>query len=289
MSDPGVLVEPLKSLPLLRGLPDDDIAKLAEIFEPVDAKSGDALFDRGDQAEVIYLLTAGQLTLEGTDETYELAAPVLVGELGAIAGLTRNSRAVVGDGAALWRASASRLAELFEGKQDLGLAFEKNLLDICGEKIDRDQRRLEDMRSNLIRTQKAMKKMRDLILESADTAISGPLHDIIDGLIQHNRRVNYRVSPPSALPANLRVTDEPQPVVEISRTHLSYRATGDTPDPDARVTGVLSMGGPEIPISGRVLRTIGSRVDVELDLLLDEYSAALEGYLTRLQMLDFLV
>ena len=56
-----------------------------------------------------------------------------------------------------------------------------------------------------------------------------------------------------------------------------------------RFSGVLQLSGPEIPISGRVLRVLDGRVDLELDLLLDEYSAALESYLTRVQMLDYLV
>ena len=52
---------------------------------------------------------------------------------------------------------------------------------------------------------------------------------------------------------------------------------------------MLWLSGPEIPVSGKVLRTIGPLIDVELDLLFEDYGAILDGYLTRVQMLDFMV
>jgi len=42
-------------------------------------------------------------------------------------------------------------------------------------------------------------------------------------------------------------------------------------------------------MTGVVLRVVEGRVDIELDLMVDEYVNILEGYLTRVQMLDFLV
>jgi hypothetical protein len=150
---------------------------------------------------------------------------------------------------------------------------------------------MQDMRANIVRTQKAMKQMRDLLLESADTEISDSLHDTIEKLIRQNRRVNYRVAPPATLVALIRFDDGvAAQVVEISRTHVSYRTTRpDPPQVGHRVSAVLSLSGPEIPITGKVLRVINGRVDIELDPMVDEYVAQLEGYLTRVQMLDFLV
>ena len=55
------------------------------------------------------------------------------------------------------------------------------------------------------------------------------------------------------------------------------------------MSGVLDLAGTDVPISGKVIRAAGSRVTVELDLLIDEYAAAFEGYLTRVQLLDILV
>ena len=58
-------------------------------------------------------------------------------------------------------------------------------------------------------------------------------------------------------------------------------------------SGVAELGGAEIPLSGKVIRVIDiagkRRVTVELDLLIDDYVAVLEGYLTRVQLLDILV
>ena len=146
------------------------------------------------------------------------------------------------------------------------------------------------MREHIIVTQKTMKRLRELVLESPDSAISAPVHDALEGLIQQNRRANYRVEPPPALAAHLRLDDgRCAPIVELSRTHLNFRLAGALPGPDSELAGVLVLAGPEIPVSGRVLRVQGDRVVLVLDLLLEEFAAALEGYLTRVQMFDFLV
>ena len=78
-------------------------------------------------------------------------------------------------------------------------------------------------------------------------------------------------------------------VVELSRTHLNVRLTGALPKANDEISGVLTLSGPEIPISGRILRVQGDRMVIVLDLLLDEFATVLEGYLTRVQMFDFLV
>ncbi|CAN5714330.1 hypothetical protein BH11MYX3_BH11MYX3_14200 [soil metagenome] len=59
--------------------------------------------------------------------------------------------------------------------------------------------------------------------------------------------------------------------------------------PGSWVSGVLSLAGSEIPISGKIHRVHAGKVTIELDLLIDEYAATLEGYLTRAQLLDVLV
>ncbi len=288
----GLTTEQLRAIPLMRGLDDEQIGAIAKLFEPVDAKAGVALFEVDQPAFTIYLLVKGEVTLEQPDnENYALHPPCIIGELGALTQLTRNSRAVVGAGAELHKVTRDKLLGYFETAREVGLKFEKNLLDICADKIDRDQRRLQDMRESIIRTQKAMKKMRGLIEESADTEISGPLHETIEAMIKRNRRVNYRVTPPIAAVSSVKMDSGAEaPVVQISRTHLSFRpGVGEAPTAGERFSGVLRLSGPEIPISGKILRIYEGRVDLELDLLIDEYTATLEGYLTRVQMLDFLV
>ena len=55
------------------------------------------------------------------------------------------------------------------------------------------------------------------------------------------------------------------------------------------MAGVLDLAGTELPVSGKIVRLDGRRATFELDLFIDEYAATLEGYLTRVQLLDILV
>jgi CRP-like cAMP-binding protein len=286
----GLQTTDLSSIPLFRDFTDEQLASVVELCERVEGDVTD-IFIAGEPAENIYILTGGEVVLtQDGEDTHNLKPPVIIGELGALTGRTRNSGARVAAGSVLWRLRVNRLLETFETKKDLGLAFQLNLMHIVADKIDRDQRRLADMRANIITTQKAMKRMRTFLLESDDTVVSQELHSTIENLIKQNRRANYRVEPPAALPATLRLGEATAGIVQISRTHISCTvADGDLPKAGDRITGVLHLTGPEIPVSGKVLRTLARRVDIELDLLLEDYAATLEGYLTRLQMLDFLV
>ncbi|HTM19362.1 MAG TPA: cyclic nucleotide-binding domain-containing protein [Kofleriaceae bacterium] len=286
---PTVSPDELRTIPLLRGFSDDQLASILGLLEPVGP--GPVLFRQGDRAEAFYLLTGGEVLLhELGGEAFRLRPLTVIGELGALTGRLRNSTAEPSAGAELWQMKVNQLLELFDQNPQIGLGFQQNLMHVVAEKIARDQVRLQDMRANIVRTQKAMKQMRDLLLDSQDTVVSAPLHDTIEALIRQNRRVNYRVEPPTALPAEVRLDDGTScPVVQISRTHVSYAGAGQPLAAGSRLSAVLCLSGPEIPMSGVVLRTIGDRVDVELDLLIDDFAGALEGYLTRVQMLDFLV
>lgn len=288
---PQLTLEQLRSIPPFSDLSDAQLEAFMGLLTRIEAKPGGVLFEPGEKAQALYLLVEGEVTLHQTpDEIYQLRGPAVIGELGALTGLERNSRAVIGDKATLWQLEGQALRDFFDRDQVFGLRFQQTLLEVVADKIDRDQTRLMDMRRNLIRTQKSMKKMRDFLLESPDTAVSEPMHEMLDKLIKQNRRVNYRVEPPAALAALVRLDGHGLlPVVEISRTHVSLIEPNELPAQDARLSGVLNLSGPEMPFSGRVLRTVDDRIDIEFDLLIDEYVALLEGYLTRVQMLDFLV
>jgi hypothetical protein len=161
-------------------------------------------------------------------------------------------------------------------------------LSAVADKVLRDQKRMGDMRANLVRTQKELKRMRELVLETVETPLSAPVHDTLDKLITTNRRVNYRVEPPPALAAHLRLDGGTAKVADLSRTHVSVVVGFTPPAQGTWLSGVLALAGTEIPISGRVFRVHGERVTIELDLLIDEFAAILEGYLTRVQLLDIL-
>ena len=287
----GIVPAELRGIPLFRGFSDEELQRLSVLFEPVAANEGDLLFAQGEAAGAFYLLIAGEVSLHQDErEVYLLKPPCLIGELGATTGILRHCRAVVGPATVLRRIDSARLHDFCSQNPDIGLAFYRALLGSAAEKIAHDQRRTAEMREHIIVTQKTMKGLREFILESPDSPISGHVHDALEGLIQQNRRANYRVEPPPALAAYFRLDDgRVATVVELSRTHVNFRLTGALPKPSSEISGVLVLAGPEIPASGRVLRIQGDRVVLVLDLLLDEFAAAFEGYLARVQMFDFLV
>jgi CRP-like cAMP-binding protein len=289
----------LRTIPLFHGLTDEELGELAGKFLPVTIDANKPLFESGDPATALYLLTTGQATLERADpapgdrkpavtERFELRPPALIGELGALTGLMRSTRGTIAEGSTVWSLTSQALQEFFNPRQESGLRFIVNLLTVVADKVHRDQSRMADMRANLVRTQKELKRLRELVLEAPETELSAPVHDSLDKLITHNRRVNYRVEPPASLAAFVRLDQGRASVVDISRTHVALK---DAPKVavDAWLTGVLELAGTEIAISGRVQRAVGDRVTIELDGMIDEFSAALEGYLTRAQLTDVLV
>lgn len=284
----------LRIIPLFHGFGDDELGALARLFTPVATRDAEhELFDVGEPALELFLLTAGEVVLDRPgDDTFRLRPPALIGELGALTGLPRSTRAIVGPTATVWSLPAKTIQAFLAANQELGVRFLANLLTVVADKVHRDQTRMADMRQNLMRTQKELKRMREIVLEASETPISAPLHDAIDQLITTNRRVNYRVEPPKQLPAHLRLDIGTAPVADLSRTHVAVhdlRFGEERPSAGSWLSGVLHLAGTEIPISGRVTRVEGNRLTIQLDLLIDEYAAVLEGYLTRAQLLDVLV
>jgi CRP-like cAMP-binding protein len=278
----------LRTIPLFHGFADEELIPLGGLFEKIDGGLGKILFDVGEPAIDLYVLTDGEVVLDSpADDVFRLHPPALIGELGALTGLSRSTRATLTPGSTVWALRASMLQDYLASRQELGLRFLVNLLGLVADKVHRDQRRLGDMRQNLIRTQKELKRLREVVLEAAETPLSAPVHDALEKMITHNRRVNYRVEPPPALAATIRLADEAVPVSDISRTHVSV-ASPTPPAVGTWLSGVLHLAGAEILISGRVARVYDNKLTLELDLLIDEYAAILEGYLTRAQLLDIL-
>jgi CRP/FNR family transcriptional regulator, cyclic AMP receptor protein len=223
---------------------------------------------------------------------FKLHPPALIGELGALTGLPRSTRAMVAPGSSVWMLPAKTIQQFLGSNQELGVRFLANLLTVVADKVHRDQSRMADMRRNLIGTQKELKRLREFVLEQPETPLSAPVHDALEKMITTNRRVNYRVEPPKQLPAHLRLDIGSAPVADLSRTHVAVHDIrfGEKPPAEGSwLSGVLHLAGSEIPISGRVSRVDGNRMTVKLDLLIDEFASVLEGYLTRAQLLDVLV
>jgi CRP-like cAMP-binding protein len=284
----GPSISELRTIPLFHGFADRELAEIAELFEQVDVSSK-PLFDVGEPASTLYLLTRGEVVLDRPgDDVFRLYPTALIGELGALTGLPRSTRAVVTPGSTVWALAAKKLQAYLSDHEELGVGFLDNLLSTVADKVHRDQSRMADMRSNLMRTQKELKRLRELVLETVETPLSAPVHDTLDKLITHNRRVNYRVEPPPSLAAECRFENAKAPVADISRTHITMHMPADPPAVGEWLSGVANLAGTEIPISGRVHRVTGRKMTLELDLMIDEFTAALEGYLTRAQLLDIL-
>lgn len=280
----------LKTIPLFQGFGDDELASVGALFVKVDVDPTGPLFDVGQTSTDLYLLTAGEVVLDRpNDDVFRLHPPALIGELGALTGLPRSTRATVAAGSTVWALPARKIQSYLASNQELGIRFLVNLLGIVADKVHRDQVRMADMRQNLIKTQKELKRLRELVLDTVETPLSAPVHDALDKLITTNRRVNYRVQPPSSLACQMRLDSGTYDVIDISRTHVSIAGVTSVPAPNSWLAGVLGLAGTEIAVSGRVHRVQDGRVTIELDLLIDEFAAALEGYLTRAQLLDVLV
>lgn len=280
----------LRTIPLFHGFSDDELARLSSLFAKVNVDPTKPLFDVGEQATELYLLTAGEVVLDRPgDDLFRLHPPALIGELGALTGLPRSTRANVAAGSTVWSLRAKTIQDFLAANQELGVRFLVNLLGVVADKVHRDQGRMADMRQNLMRTQKELKKMRELVLEADETPLSAPIHDTLDKLITTNRRVNYRVAPPTGLPVAIRFDSGPGKVTDISRTHVTCVPAHPPGAAGSWLSGVLSLAGSEIPISGKIHRVTDGKVTIELDLLIDEFASILEGYLTRAQLLDVLV
>lgn len=286
------IVNELQALPLFQGIEVSRLAELLKAFDDVEHKAGTVLFRPGDRAAKFELLKTGEVSIqEEGGVTLPLRPLAPVGELGVLTGLPRSTTATATTDVQLLSIPVGDLLGFFDANADVGLAFYKNLLGVVSTKVRSDRRRLGEMRSNIIRTQKSMKQMRELVLSAKETELSKPVFSALEALIENNRRANYRVSPTPSFPASVRLdSGGTTKVLEISQGYLKLegRAADLTTD-KSYWAGVLVMPTSEILVSGSIFREDATGVVVKLDALVDEYKAKLDDYTTRLQLLDFVV
>ncbi|MEZ4220035.1 MAG: cyclic nucleotide-binding domain-containing protein [Polyangiaceae bacterium] len=281
----------LKQLPMFANITEAHIAELAAAFEEISAKPGEVLFEAGRIPTRFLILLDGaiSLTQEG-EERFVLRPLAPVGELGAITGLPRNMTATAAAPSKLLSITVQGLMDFCEAHGDVAFPVHHNLLHIVADKLGRDRRRIEEMRANLITTQKAMKRMREALLEADDTPLTKQLFEELDGLIEQNKRWHYLVEPPRALAASVRLDGgQVAPVLAMSKDRIDFAAAGEPPRKGVDWSAVLVTADREIPVSGSVRESSSERVVVALDLLIDDYMHQLEDYLTRVQMLDVVV
>ena len=280
----------LHAIPLFEGITETHLAELLEAMERVELVPGTVLFEAGTEPLHFALLVRGEIALEqeGTVR-FRLAPLAPIGELGALTGLYRNTRAVATTESEILRIGVVTLMKFSEAHGDVAFPFYNNLLKIVAAKMHRDATRLEEMRTNIIRTQKAMKELRDRVLEAEETPISKKVCDTLEPLIEKNRRGHYMVTPAYALSTSVRHDDGRMlPVSAMSEGFIKVVNLPHTA-PNHEVSFVLITPIGEIPISGKVVQATDDGVLVELDMLIDEYAKKLQAHLTRVQMLDFVV
>ena len=138
--------------------------------------------------------------------------------------------------------------------------------------------------------------------EGAQAAARARARDRRDAAVgagpRHARQADH-AQPPRQLPRRAAArarralcgsTSGTAPVADISRTHVTVAAAGRRRPP----VGTLAVGrraprrhrDPDLG-QGHARRRRAS-ITIELDLMIDEFAAALEGYLTRVQLLDIL-
>ena len=284
----------LRHLPLFRSLSEEQLASLLGALAPRRVAKGHVLFKAGETPTMFQILAEGEVELvEANEPRIRLRPFAPIGELGALTGLPRNATATATAAVTLFEVQTDALMKVFARSSDLAFGFYRSLLEVVSDKVRRDKLRMDDMRGNIIRTQKAMKELREVVLSAEETPVSQPICDKLDDLIEHNRRAHYRVTPLDAHPATLRVERGiPKPatgaVVELSEGYLKVAPLPKL-EVGAEIVGVLSLPRGEIPVSGRVDRRGGDGLLVKLDLLIPAYAAELNRYITELQMLDFVV
>lgn len=282
----------LKALPLFKGIPEGRLDQLVGAFRVVSHKAGKKLFEAGDAATQFELLTKGEVCLEESPTTrFNLRPFAPLGELGALTGIARSTTATATTDVEVLTVRVGDLLGFFDANPDIGHAFYKNLLGMVSDKVRRDRRRLGEMRANIIRTQKAMKQMREMVLAARENELSKPLFESLDQLINNNRRANYRVSPTAGYPAHVKLeTGELARLLELSEGYLKIEGKSRdlTKDP-GYWAGILVMPTGEILVSGTVIREGEGGVVVKLDSLVDEFKAQLDDYRVHLQLLDVVV
>lgn len=277
----------LRKIPLFANITDDHLSELVRAFEPRDVPEGETLFRAGQVPDRFLILAQGEVALEDeSGERFRLRPIAPVGELGAITRLPRRLTAVTRAPSTVLSISIVGLMEFCERHGDVAFPLHYNLLTMVADKLRRDQQRIAEMRGNIIITQKAMKRMRDALLEGEDTPLHKQLFDELEGLIEQNKKGRYLVEPSRLLPTHVRLDDgRLKEVNALSRESLRFEVDG-APEPGSAFSGVLVFPDAEFPFSGTIETVIAGHAVIELDLLIDEYARILDDHLTRLQMLD---
>ncbi|HMA94911.1 MAG TPA: cyclic nucleotide-binding domain-containing protein [Polyangiaceae bacterium] len=278
-----------RSVPLFNDLSDEQLEKFLSKTQRRRLQPGHILFEKGSVPDCWFLLTEGAVSVRDEDgERFLVHAVTPVGELSVFTNEERRLTAVVTEPSEVMFLARPELQKLLESDGQLAFGLMRGLLRLAGRKIGRDQRRLREMRANIVTTQKAMKRMQEFLLEGEDNPLHAALFEELDALVEQNKRWHYLVEPSRLVSTQVRVDSK----LELRVIALSNEWLHLQPAPGVEFvqgkdwSGVLLLENRELPVSGTVEKVTDSEVVIFLDELIPEYAQQLSGHLARAQMLD---
>jgi CRP-like cAMP-binding protein len=278
-----------RSVPLFNDLSDEQLALFLNATQPRRLSPGHVLFEKGSVPDCFFLLTEGAVSVRDEDgERFLVRAVTPVGELSVFTNEERRLTAVVTEPSEVLFLPRPELQTLLESDGGLAFGLMRGLLRLTGRKIGRDQRRLREMRANIVTTQKAMKRMQEFLLEGEDNPLHAALFEELDALVEQNKRWHYLVEPSRLVRTQVRM----DPNCELRVIALSNEWLHLEPNPAVELvagkewSAVLLLEDRELPISGTVDKATATEVLIFLDELIPEYAAQLADHLARAQMLD---
>ncbi|HEY5961418.1 MAG TPA: cyclic nucleotide-binding domain-containing protein [Polyangiaceae bacterium] len=278
-----------RSMPLFNDLSDQQLELFASSTQRRRLQPGHVLFEKGSVADCLFLLIEGAISVRDEDgERFLVRAVTPVGEMSVFTNEERRLTAVVTEPSEVIFLPRTELQALLERHGELAFGLMRGLLRLAGRKIGRDQRRLREMRENIVTTQKAMKRMQEFLLEGEDNPLHAALFEELDALVEQNKRWHYLVEPSRLVRTQVRVDSN----VELRVSAISNEWLHLEPNPAVEFaagkdwSGVLLLEDRELPISGTVERANANEVVVFLDELIPDYEKQLADHLARAQMLD---
>lgn len=278
----------LTGLPLFSDFSEAELRTLLTAFQPRTFEAGEVLFEAGSEPAFVFLLMSGSVSVRNDEEEVLVAvSPTPIGELSAMTGEDRSLTAIAAERSEVLAAPVGDLQTFLESNGTIGYRFQRALLRLAARKIGRDRERARQMRANIVGTQKAMKTMRDALLESEDNVLHAALFEQLDALIENNRRVHYLVRPSRLVPTSVRLDGGAERrVTALSEEWMYFAREAGDPEPKEEFQALLVLDGKEIPVSGTVDETRSGEVVVYLDELVPDFQKQLALHLTRGQLLD---
>ncbi len=288
MVTPSVAPQLVTAVPLFSGFTEEQAQHLLTVFEKETFEPQQVVFEAGSVPSHLRVLTEGSLSVRGEQgEVFEVHPYAPVGELSAMTGQVRKLTVIATERSTILSVSTAALETFLRENGDIAFVFHQNLLRVAGRKIARDRRRLGEMSNNIINTQKAMKRMRDALLESEDNPLHAALFEELDALIEQNRKIRYLVEPSRLIPTAVQLPEGRARLVKaISTEWLYFEGPAPTVGPGQDISLTLILDGEELVISGKVERSNDTEVVLYLDELIPEFEDKLNRHLARAQLLD---